>query len=195
VTEYYPSFEVERWRAINRNRQIKMKKIRTPLDSKEIRKLKAGDEVLLSGIIYTARDEAHLKLVELIEKSKTFPVALNGEIVYYSGPAPSGTRVIGSCGPTTSSRMDSFTPQLLKAGVKYMIGKGARSKEVARAIKRYSGIYFLAPGGAGAYLSLKVKSCNAVAFKNLGPEAIYRLEVENFPLVVGIDCEGNDVYR
>jgi len=172
-----------------------MKKIRTPLDSKEIRKLKAGDEVLLSGTIYTARDEAHLRLVELMKKSKTFPVPLKGEIIYYSGPAPSVTHVIGSCGPTTSNRMDSFTPQLLKAGVKYMIGKGTRSKEVARAIKRYSGIYFLAPGGAGAYLSLKVKSCNAAAFKSLGPEAIYRLEVENFPLVVGIDCNGNDVYK
>lgn len=172
-----------------------MKKIQTPLDVKEIRKLRAGEVVLLSGTIYTARDEAHLRFVELIEKGEKLPVDLKGEIIYYSGPAPAGNRVIGSCGPTTSSRMDPFTPHLLKEGIKYMIGKGSRCKEVSRAIRRYSGIYFLAPGGAGAYLSLKVKSCKPVAFKDLGPEAIYKLEVENFPLIVGIDSRGNDIYK
>jgi len=173
---------------------MKIKKIQTPFNPKEIRKLKAGEVVLLSGTIYTARDEAHLRFVECIDKKKAFPVDLRGEIIYYSGPAPAKNRVIGSCGPTTSNRMDSFTPRLLKEGIKYMIGKGSRSKEVARAIKRCSGIYFIAPGGAGAYLSLRVKSCKQVAFKDLGPEAIYKMEVKDFPLVVGIDCKGKDVY-
>ncbi len=172
-----------------------MKKIQTPLNPKEIRKLRAGEVVLLSGTIYTARDEAHLRFVEFIEKGKTLPVNLKGEIIYYSGPAPAAGRVIGSCGPTTSGRMDPFTPRLIKEGIKYMIGKGSRSKEVARAITRGGGIYFLAPGGAGAYLSLRVKNCKLVAFKDLGPEAIYKLEVEDFPLIVGIDSKGNDIYR
>ena len=172
-----------------------MKKIQTPLDDREIRKLRAGEVVLLSGTIYTARDEAHLRFVELIEIGKELPVDLKGEIIYYSGPAPAGNRVIGSCGPTTSSRMDLFTPCLLKKGIKYMIGKGSRCEEVTRAIRRCSGIYFLAPGGAGAYLSLRVKNCRLVAFKELGPEAIYKLEVENFPLIVGIDSRGNDIYK
>ena len=169
--------------------------IRTPLDKNTIASLRAGDEVLLSGVIYTARDQAHLKLCEMVKNGESLPVDLAGEIIYYCGPSPSGNRVIGSCGPTTSSRMDPFTPTLLEVGLKGMIGKGTRSGEVARAIKRRGAVYFLAPGGAGAYLSERVKECEIVAFENLGPEAIYRLKVEDFPLVVGIDRKGRDVYN
>lgn len=168
--------------------------IRTPLDKNTIASLRAGDEVLLSGVIYTARDQVHLRLCEMIKRSENLPVDLNGQVIYYCGPAPSGSRVIGACGPTTSSRMDPFTPMLLEAGLKGMIGKGARSAEVTGAIKHNGAVYFLAPGGAGAYLSERVKKCEVVAFEDLGPEAIYRLEIEDFPLVVGIDCKGRDIY-
>lgn len=171
-----------------------MKKIRTPLDKKNIAPLKAGDEVLLSGVIYTARDQAHLRLCKIIENGEKLPVDLKGQVIFYCGPTPPGRRVIGACGPTTSGRMDPFTPALLKEGMKGIIGKGRRSPKVAKAIKRYKGVYFLAPAGAGAYLSERVKSCDIIAFEDLGPEAIYRLDVEDFPLVVGIDCKGRDIY-
>ncbi|MFC1480085.1 FumA C-terminus/TtdB family hydratase beta subunit [Candidatus Omnitrophota bacterium] len=171
-----------------------IKRIQAPLDEKTIKSLKAGEEVLLSGIIYTARDQAHLRLCEMIKNREKMPVDLDGQIIYYCGPAPSGNRVMGSCGPTTSGRMDSFTPTLLEAGMKGMIGKGKRSGDVARAIKRHHAVYFLAPGGAGAYLSEKVRRCETVAFEDLGPEAIYKLTVEDFPMVVGIDYKGHDIY-
>jgi len=171
-----------------------IKRIKTPLDKKAVASLKAGDEVLLSGVIYTARDQAHSRLCEMIKRSESLPVDLEGQVIYYCGPAPSGNRVIGACGPTTSGRMDPFTPPLLKAGLKGMIGKGARSAGVAGAIRHSGAVYFLAPGGAGAYLSERVRKCEIVAFEDLGPEAIYRLEVEDFPLVVGIDSRGRDIY-
>ncbi|MBU0682713.1 MAG: FumA C-terminus/TtdB family hydratase beta subunit [Candidatus Omnitrophota bacterium] len=171
------------------------KRIETPLFNKEICKLKAGDEVLLSGVIYTLRDQAHFRMVELINKGKTLPICLRNQIIYYAGPTPAKKHVIGSCGPTTSSRMDSFTPALLKAGLKGMIGKGTRSSEVVRMIKRYSAVYFIAPGGAGAYLSFKVRKCSIAAFKDLGPEAIYELEVKDFPLIVGVDARGKNIYE
>lgn len=177
---------------------LKMKKtknIKAPLDAKTIKSLKAGDEVLLSGAIYTARDQAHLRISEIVKKKKPLPFDFKGQVIYYCGPAPSGKRIIGSCGPTTSSRMDPFTPMILKSGIKGLIGKGRRSGEVAKAIKKTKSVYFLAPGGAGAYLSERVKSFSPVAFKDLGPEAIYRLEVKDFPLVVGIDSKGRDIYR
>lgn len=172
----------------------KIKRIHTPLSNKVISSLKAGDEVLLSGVIYTARDQAHSRIAGLIKEKEPLPVDLGGHIIYYCGPTPPGKRIIGSCGPTTSARMDLFTPQLLKIGVKGMIGKGRRSPEVARAIRSNKAVYFLAPGGAGAYLSGRVKKCQVAAFKSLGPEAIYELVVEDFPLIVGIDCKGRDVY-
>ena len=150
--------------------------------------------MLLTGTIYTARDQAHLRFTEMISRKESLPVDLDGQVIYYCGPTPKGERVIGACGPTTSSRMDRFTPELLDAGLKGMIGKGRRSKEVKDSVKRNKAVYFLAPAGAGAYLSGKVKSCEVVGFDDLGSEAIHRLEVEDFPLVVGIDSNGDDIH-
>lgn len=171
------------------------KYIKTPLNENNIKDLKAGDEVMLSGVIYTARDQAHLKMDEIMKKEKILPIKLSGGVIYYCGPTPRGNRIIGSCGPTTSSRMDSFSSSLLDAGLKGMIGKGRRSQDVVEAIKRNKAVYFLASGGAGAYLASRVKSCELVAFGELGPEAIYKLSVQDFPLIVGIDSEGNDIYE
>jgi len=164
------------------------------MDENTVALLSAGDEVLLSGIVYTARDQAHLRISVMMKDRETLPVDLKGQVIYYCGPTPPGDRVIGSCGPTTSSRMDAFTPMLLEAGVKGMIGKGRRSAAVIEAVKRRHGVYFLAPAGAGAYLSRRVTACGIAAFEDLGPEAIYRLKVEDFPLVVGIDCKGRYIY-
>ncbi|MGB3081908.1 MAG: FumA C-terminus/TtdB family hydratase beta subunit [Candidatus Omnitrophota bacterium] len=172
-----------------------MKSIKAPLDEKTITSLKAGDEVLLSGTILTARDQAHLRLCKLKEEKKELPVDLKAQVIYYCGPTPSADRVIGSCGPTTSGRMDAFTPRLLEAGVKGMIGKGKRGPEAVEAIKRSKAVYFVAPAGAGAYLSERVRASNVVAFEDLGAEAIYKLEVEDFPLVVAVDCEGRNIYE
>jgi len=173
-----------------------MKKIVTPLTKETITELKVGDEVLLSGVIYTARDQAHLRLSQMIEKGETLPVDFTNQIIYYCGPTPSASRVIGACGPTTSSRMDPFTPLILKeTSLKGIIGKGSRSEEVFEAIKKTGSVYFVAPAGAGAYLSEKVTSSEVVAFGDLGPEAIYKLEVKDFPLIVAIDSEGNDLYE
>ncbi|MFQ5953227.1 MAG: FumA C-terminus/TtdB family hydratase beta subunit [Candidatus Omnitrophota bacterium] len=171
-----------------------MKKIQTPLDEKTITSLKAGDEVLLTGTILTARDQAHLRLTKLIEGQKELPVGLKGQVIYYCGPTPSRDRPIGSCGPTTSGRMDLFTPRLLEVGVKGMIGKGKRSLKVREAIKKNKAVYFVAPAGAGAYLSERVQASRMMAFEELGAEAIYELKVEDFPLIVAIDCEGQDIY-
>lgn len=172
-----------------------MRKIFLPLTNKVISKLKVGDEVLLSGTIYTARDQVHKRLVELLKKRKRLPINLKDTTIYYCGPTKARPgKPIGSCGPTTSSRMDLFTPQLLKAGLKGMIGKGCRSKEVLAAINRYKAIYFISIGGAGAYLSKKVKRAKAAAFKDLGPEAIYRLEVKDFPVIVAIDSQGRGIF-
>ncbi len=151
--------------------------------------------ILLKGIIYTARDQAHKRLVEAIKKKQKLPLNLNGAIIYYCGPTktPRG-KVIGSCGPTTSSRMDEFTPALMKNGLLGMIGKGARAKEVIAAIKKYKAVYFLTYAGCAALLSKYVKKAKPVAYKNLGPEAIYKLEVKNFPLIVGVDSQGRSIY-
>ncbi len=172
-----------------------MKKINTPLVKKDIEKLKVGEEILLSGIIYTARDQAHKRLAEAINKNKKTPIDLNGQIIYYCGPTPAPRgKIIGSCGPTTSSRMDEFTPALLKKGVLAMIGKGRRSRQVIQAIKKYKAVYFLTYAGCGALLSKYVKKNESVAYKDLGPEAIYKLEVRDFPLIVGIDTRGRSIY-
>ena len=172
-----------------------MKKINTPLAKEEIKKLKAGQQVLLSGIIYTARDQAHKRLVEAINKNQKTPLDLKGQVIYYCGPAPTPKgKVIGSSGPTTSSRMDEFTPALLKKGVLAMIGKGRRSRQVIQAIKKYKAIYFLTYAGCGALLSKYVKKNEPVAYQDLGPEAIYKLEVKDFPLIVGIDTKGRNIY-
>ena len=172
-----------------------MKRIDIPLRDNQVKSLKAGDEVLLSGIIYTARDQAHKRMVEAIKKGQKLPIDLKGAIIYYCGPTktPKG-KAIGSCGPTTSSRMDEFAPTLLKAGLKGMIGKGGRSKEVVAAIKKYRAMYFLTYAGCGALLSKYVKRARPIAYQDLGPEAIYKLEVKDFPLIVGIDCKGCNIY-
>jgi len=173
-----------------------MRRIKTPLEKTAFNGLKIGDAVLLSGVIYTARDQAHQRLAEAIKKKKKLPLDLRGQIIYYCGPTktPKGG-VIGACGPTTSSRMDEFTPLLLKAGLKGMIGKGRRSKEVIAAIKKHKAVYFLTYAGCGALLSKYIKHCEPVAYKDLGPEAIYKLKVRNFPLIVGIDSRGKNIYK
>jgi fumarate hydratase subunit beta len=173
-----------------------MKKINTPLVRKEIERLKVGEEVLLNGIINTARDQAHKRLIEAINKKKKTSIDLRGQIIYYCGPTPAPRgKIIGSSGPTTSARMDEFTPRLLKKGVLVMIGKGRRSRQVIQAIKRYKAIYFLTYAGCGALLSKYVKKNDPVAYKDLGPEAIYKLEVRDFPVIVGIDTKGRSIYK
>lgn len=172
------------------------KKITTPLSDDEIQGLKVGDMVLITGTIYTARDAAHKQLVELIEKGEPLPFDFAGQIVYYAGPCPSKPgHVIGPIGPTTSGRMDAYTPLLARHGLKAMIGKGLRNEEVRSAIVEHRGVYFAAVGGAAALISRCVKSVEVVAFPELGTEAIRRLEVVDFPAVVAIDSEGNDIYR
>lgn len=169
--------------------------IKTPLAIDVRKRLKAGDEVLLSGVIFTARDAVHKKLYDLIKKGKRIPLNLKDAVIYYCGPTPPRPKkAIGSCGPTTSSRMDLFTPQLLELGLGGMIGKGTRSREVKDAIKKHRCVYFIATGGLGALLSTKVKSAKAILFKELGPEAVHKLEVKDFPLIVGIDSKGRDIY-
>ncbi len=172
-----------------------MKKVTAPLTEDAVKGLGAGDEVLLSGIIYTARDAAHQRLCALLKKRGHFPLRLEGQVIYYAGPTPARPgRAIGSCGPTTSSRMDEFTPALIKLGLRGMIGKGNRSPEVRNAIRKHGCVYFLATGGLGALLSTKVASARAILFRELGPEAVYRLEVKDFPLIVAIDAKGRCVY-
>jgi fumarate hydratase subunit beta len=169
--------------------------IKTPLTKDIISALKAGDEVLLSGTIFTARDAAHKKLYDMIARGKAIPLNLKDAVIYYAGPTPPRPgRMVGSCGPTTSSRMDLFTPELLKLGLGGMIGKGDRSIEVRNAIKKYECAYFLATGGIGALLSTKIKLAKPILFHELGPEAVYKMEVEDFPLIVGIDSKGKDIY-
>ena len=172
-----------------------MKKIKTPLTKEMISEVKSGDEVLLSGVIYTARDQAHKKLVDLIIKRKKNLFNFKDQIIYYCGTTatPEG-KVIGSCGPTTSSRMDVFVEPLLKQGLLGMIGKGRRGKYVRKVIQKYKAVYFVAPSGCGALLAKKVVSNKLVCFESLGPEAIYRLEVKDFPLIVAIDSQGNSIY-
>ncbi len=175
---------------------ISNKKISTPLDEETIKSLKAGDEVLLSGEIFTARDQAHKRLVEMISKGVSLPIDLKNKIIYYCGPTRTAPgRVVGSCGPTTSARMDRLTPQLLQIGLKGMIGKGRRSDVVRHSIRKHGAIYFLATGGAGAFLSRRVISAKPILFKELGPEAVVRLVVKDFPLIVGIDSTGRDVFE
>lgn len=172
-----------------------VKKITTPFSPEIIKTLRAGDRVLLSGKIYTARDAAHKRLVELLDKGEKLPVDISGQVIYYVGPAPAKPGyVIGSAGPTTSYRMDAYTPKLLSIGLKGMIGKGMRNDEVKKAIKKYKAVYFAAIGGLGALLSKKIKSARVIAYEDLGPEAIRELEVDDFPLVVINDCYGDDLY-
>ncbi len=170
--------------------------ISSPLDIVTVESLHAGDRVLITGTIYAARDAAHKRLVEALEKGQQLPFDLQGQSLYYMGPSPAPPgRVIGSAGPTTSGRMDSYTPRLLAAGVKGMIGKGSRSPEVKEAIKKCKAVYFAATGGAGALLASCIKKSEVVAYEDLGAEAIRRLEVVDFPAVVINDSRGGDLYE
>lgn len=164
------------------------------MNTNALRNLKAGDEILYTGILFTARDQAHKKIVESLKRNKKPPFGLKGAFIYYCGPTPSRWKNrVGSAGPTTSSRMDKFTPRLLKEGVAAVIGKGDRSNEVAGAIKKHKAVYFLTIAGAGAYLAKRIKKAEVAAYKELGPEAVYRFYVEDFPLIVGIDSKGRKI--
>ncbi len=171
-------------------------RLKTPLSDADVAKLKAGDKVLLNGVIYTGRDAAHKRLFDLLKEGKPLPIDIQGQVIYYVGPAPAKPgQVIGSAGPTTSGRMDAYAPKLIEIGLKGMIGKGMRKKEVVEAMKKFKAVYFAATGGAGALLAKAIKQARVVAYEDLGTEAINRLEVEDFPVIVVNDTQGNDLYQ
>ena len=170
--------------------------ITPPLNDADIASLRAGDAVNITGYLYTARDAAHKRLFDLIAAGKELPLHLQGQIVYYAGPTPAKPgHVIGSVGPTTSGRMDAYTPAMIKAGLKGMIGKGIRSQSVVDAMKQHKAVYFAATGGAAALIARSVRSVEIVAYEDLGAEAIRRLEVENFPAIVVQDMYGGNLYE
>jgi fumarate hydratase subunit beta len=172
------------------------KHIIVPASEGELEELKSGDYVYLTGTIYTARDAAHKRMYETLEEGNSLPVSFENQFVYYLGPTPAKEgQVIGSAGPTTSSRMDKYTPKMLEQGLKGMIGKGKRSQEVIDAIVKEKAVYFAAVGGAGALLSKCIKEAEVVAYDDLGTEAIRKLRVENFPVIVVIDSKGNNLYE
>lgn len=172
------------------------KHIRVPFDDKTAVSLEAGDYVYLTGTIYTARDAAHKRMYEALQKGEQLPLEMKNNLIYYMGPSPARTgRPIGSAGPTTASRMDKYTPALLDLGLKGMIGKGKRTKEVKEAVMRNGAVYFAAVGGAGALLSRSITSSQVIAYDDLGTEAIRRLEVRDFPVIVVMDARGNDLYE
>lgn len=167
-----------------------------PLTKEAVSRLRAGDRVKLTGVLYTGRDEAHLYLCRMLDKGETLPIDLQDACIYYVGPCPAAPgQAIGSCGPTTSGRMDAWAPRLMEEGLRAMIGKGSRNAAVREAIERHTAVYLAAAGGAGALLARRVKKAEVVAFPELGAEAIYRLEVEDFPCTVINDCLGNDLYE
>jgi fumarate hydratase subunit beta len=175
---------------------MEIRRISTPLDEAIISELRTGDRVFLSGAIYTARDAAHRRFAEAIAVGQPLPVDLRGQVIYYCGPSPAKPgRVIGAAGPTTSSRMDPYTPTLLAQGLKGMIGKGRRSHEVRKEIQEHRAVYFGATGGAGALLSKAIRAYRVVAYEDLGPEAVARLLVEDLPLFVVNDVFGSDLYE
>ncbi|EEG76335.1 Fe-S-containing hydro-lyase [Dethiobacter alkaliphilus] len=173
-----------------------VKRISAPLSDEDIMELKAGDNVLISGVIYTGRDAAHKKLTELVEAGEPLPVDFTGQMIYYVGPSPAKPgKVIGSAGPTTSGRMDAYTPTMLEQGLKACIGKGSRNKAVKDALVKHKAVYLASTGGAAALLARTIKKAEVVAYPELGPEAIYRLEVEDFPATVVNDAHGTDIYE
>lgn len=173
-----------------------MKKITLPLSAQDVRSLQAGDEVLLTGTLYTARDAAHKRICELLAAGSPLPFELEGATLYFVGPTPAQPgRPVGSAGPTTSTRMDAFSPTLIAHGLRGMVGKGDRSPAVVEAMKAHGCVYFAATGGAGALIARCIKSSEVVAWEDLGTEAVRRMEVEDFPVVVAIDCEGNNLYH
>ena len=170
-------------------------RLKTPLTDKDVERLKIGDRVLINGAIFTGRDAAHKRLSDLLKEGKELPFDIRGQIIYYVGPTPARPgQVFGSAGPTTSYRMDAYAPALIEKGLKGMIGKGMRSDAVKEAMKNHKAVYFAATGGAGALLAKKVKRAEVVAYEDLGPEAIRRLEVEDLPVIVINDVRGNDLY-
>ena len=170
--------------------------IKAPLDREAAKQLRAGDYVYITGTIYTARDAAHKRMYEALEQGETLPMEMEGNVIYYMGPSPAREgRPIGSAGPTTASRMDKYAPSLLDLGLMGMIGKGKRSQAVQEAIVRNGAVYFAAVGGAGALLAGSIKASEVIAYDDLGTEAIRRLEVENFPVIVVIDSEGRNLYE
>ena len=175
---------------------MKTHNIKSPLDEKTIEELRAGDEVFITGIIYTARDAAHKRMVEALERGEKLPFDINNQVIYYMGPAPAKPGyAIGSAGPTTSGRMDSYAPDLMAVGLKGMIGKGHRSREVRDAMVKYKAVYFAAIGGAGALIAKSIKKVELVAYEDLGAEAIRLLHIENFPAIVVNDIYGGDLYE
>lgn len=171
-------------------------RLSTPLSDDDIQDLTSGDKAEISGTIFTARDAAHKKMMESLDKGEELPFDVRGQIIYFVGPTPARPgSPIGSAGPTTSSRMDAYSPRLIEMGLKGMIGKGWRSKEVIDSMIKHGCVYFVAVGGAGALLSKCIKKSEVIAFEELGPEAIHRLEVENFPVIVVNDAKGGDLYK
>lgn len=171
------------------------KKLNTPIKDKDIELLNVGDEVLISGTIYTARDAAHQNMVDALDHAESLPFNLKGQVIYYVGPTPTKPgQTIGSCGPTSSYRMDKFSPRLMQEGLKVMIGKGDRSAELAKSVKKYKGLYLMTIGGIGALLSKTVISSKVIAYKELGAEAVRKLIVKDFPAIVAIDSKGNTLY-
>lgn len=170
--------------------------IAVPLDGEVVKTLRAGDYVYLSGVIYTARDAAHKRMYEALEQGESLPLDMKNNVIYYMGPSPAREgRAIGSAGPTTSSRMDKYAPTLLDLGLKGMVGKGKRSQAVKDSVVRNGAVYFAAVGGAGALLSKAIVSSEVIAYDDLGTEAIRKLEVKDFPVIVVLDAEGNDLYE
>ena len=169
-------------------------KIQLPLKDADLERLRAGDHVLLSGVIYSARDAAHKRMIASLEKGEALPIDIRGQVIYYVGPTPARPgRVIGASGPTTSMRLDGYTPRLLEAGLKGIIGKGGRGPAVREALKKHKAVYFLAVGGTGALLSRRIKKVDIVAYEDLVTEAVRRMEVEDFPAIVVNDIHGNDL--
>lgn len=172
------------------------KKIQTPLTKELVENLRAGDQVMISGYIYTSRDAGHARMVDQLNSGQALPFDIENSIIYYVGPSPAKPgEVIGSAGPTTSYRMDSFAPKLLKEGLRGMIGKGDRNSEVIQAMTLYKGVYFAAVGGAAALIADSIKDAEIIAYEDLGPEALRKLSVKNFPCTVVIDCLGNNLYE
>lgn len=170
--------------------------LQLPLDEATVRGLRAGDAVTLSGSIITGRDAAHKRLIELLDKGEELPISLQGETIYYVGPAPASPgHAVGSAGPTTSYRMDTYTPRLLEQGLRAMIGKGLRNEEVIQAMKKHGAVYFGAVGGAAALISRSILSSEVIAYPDLGPEAIHRFVIKDFPVIVLIDSLGNNLYE
>lgn len=173
-----------------------MRTIQAPLTEEVVRSLQMGEEVVVEGTIYVARDAAHKRMTEALARGEKLPFDLEGQIIYYAGPCPAPPgKPIGSAGPTTSGRMDAYAPTLIARGLRGMIGKGLRNQEVVDAMKEYGAVYFATPGGAGVYLAKRILAAEVIAYPELQSEALFKLEVKDFPCVVCIDAEGNDLYK